>query len=654
MTRSATPVWIDQVSLMPDSFQANGGFRPDLLKAIADLKPTVIRWPGGSFVGNYHWKDTIGPQSKRVGKTGWDEVDPLSFGIDEFMGLCRRVGAEPIVVINTGPRNAPNERPRYIQDARDFVEYCNGPATSKWGRLRAANGHPSPYGVKYWEIDNEIWSMKPDDYVEALRQFVPAMKQIDPSIKTIACGSGDLGARWAEGDTAVIQHAAELVDYLSIHQYENPDHFADGPAKAEKFWNSLGEMIAKSKNPNLKLFMSEWNAQSTDWRTGLYAGGMLNAFEKSGLVTMATPALWLRHVTAPAWDNAFVNFDNRSWFPAPNYVVMKLYRDHFAPQLLQVNGDSSGLNVDAAKSADGKRLVVKLVNPSDAARDVSIELTGFTPGNPSLSIVAPDSLSARNTMEHRDTVHVFAGKVSIEGSSAKLSLPRWSVAVLELGSAAPSAPHDIHTTTVQPDLLTLLNGQPVRDPQTWWKQRRPEIMELLETNEYGHMPGGKIANKIAPKFRLDLIDRKALGGKAIRKQVTITFTGVKDSPKLHLLLYVPNNSSGSVPAFLALNFNGNHTVDADPGITLPEVWVRDPAAPRNGKSNEQIPHIHVRAEESQRGSAALSMAGRKDHRARLRAGNDLLRRHRTGFRRRHEIWRSPDVPEAKPDQGWSR
>ncbi len=91
-------------------------------------------------------------------------------------------------------------------------------------------------------------------------------------------------------------------------------------------------MIAKSANPNVKLYMSEWNAQSTDWRTGLYAGGFLNAAERNGdVLGMAGPALFLRHVSARAWDNAFVNFDHRRWFPAPNYVVMKLWRGHYAP-----------------------------------------------------------------------------------------------------------------------------------------------------------------------------------------------------------------------------------------------------------------------------------------------------------------------------------
>lgn len=598
VTRGPASLWIDQVSLMPDSFLTSGGFRPDLLKAMADLHPPVIRWPGGSFVANYHWKTSIGPQSKRVSKAPaqWDDLDPLSFGIDEFMSLCRRLGSEPIVVINTGAKDGNVDRAQYVQDARDFVEYCNGPATSKWGRVRASNGHPDPYNVKYWELDNEIWRMTPEDYVAALRQFIPAMKQVDPGIKTIACGSGGLGARWSEGDTAVIQQAADLVDYLSIHHYENPDHFADGPAKAEAFWNHLSGMIAQSKNPGMKLFMSEWNAQSTDWRTGLYAGGMLNAFEKSSVVTMATPALWLRHVTAPAWDNAFVNFDNRSWFPAPNYVVMKLYRDHFVPQLLSVEGDAPGVNANAAKSEDGRRVVVKLVNTSDAAREVSVELGGFTAGSAKVSLVAPERLEARNTLEHPNLLKVAAGKAGVAGSAVNVSLPRWSVGVVEVVSGA-AGPVKARPTVAQPDILTMRNGQPVQDPQTWWKARRPEVLELLETQEYGRMPGGKQAAKVTAKYRLDLIDRKALNGKAIRKQVTISFPGVKDSPKLHLLLYVPGKLIGTVPVVLGLNFNGNQTVDPDPGIDLPEIWVPDPNAPKG-------PRIKVRAPENTRGSAA--------------------------------------------------
>jgi alpha-N-arabinofuranosidase len=300
--------------------------------------------------------------------------------------------------------------------------------------VRAENGHPEPYNVKFWEIDNEVWRLKPDDYVSILKQFVPAMKKVDPSIVIIACGSGQLGRNWGDGDTAVITQAAELSDYLSVHHYESPAKYADGPAAAEKFWRSLGEKIAASRNAKMRLFVSEWNAQTTDWRTGLYAGGALNVFERcTGIVGMAAPALFLRHVSASGWDNAFINFDHRTWFPAPNYVVMKLWRDHYAPQRLEVVGEVSGLEVMATKSADGRKLYLKVVNPTDVAADVRVDLKGgFAPARTEMLLVAPDSLDARNSLDKPDAIAPAPGKVSRDGKTVRFAMPRWSAGVVTL------------------------------------------------------------------------------------------------------------------------------------------------------------------------------------------------------------------------------
>ena len=432
LARARSNVKLDQVSLMPDSWRANGGFRPDLTQAIAALHPPIIRWPGGSFVNNFRWKDSVGPQSRRVGKNGWDEWDPLAFGLDEFMTLTRKVGAEPVIVVWVGPRTQVDRAP-YVQDVLDLIEYCNGSAETTWGKVRAQNGHPQPYGVKYFELDNEVWSMPAAEYANVLAQFVPAMRKADPAIRTIAAGSGQLGTRWGEGDLAVIRSAAQYADYLSVHHYENADRFGEGPAAAENFWRSLAAEIAGSKNPRMKLFVSEWNAQSTDWRTGLYAGGILNAMERDPAVAMATPALFLRHVSAPAWDNALINFDQRSWFPAPNYVVMKMFREHYAPELLSITGSPGELNATATRSADGDRIVVKVVNPSahEVALDVAL-LGDFPLLAAGMKMVAPDSLEARNTLEKPDAVRVVDGKIERLGMKARVTMPRWSVAVITL------------------------------------------------------------------------------------------------------------------------------------------------------------------------------------------------------------------------------
>ena len=426
---------LDQVSLMADSSAATGGYRPDLLQAIADLRPPVIRWPGGSFTTHYRWKDAIGPQSKRgkYPRPMWEDQDVNSYGTDEFVAMCRKIGSEPLIVINLG-RSAPREqRPAYLQEACDWVEYCNGPATSTWGKVRAANGHPQPYQVKYWEIDNETWKLKPDDYASAVRDFVTAMKKIDPSIITIACGGGQLGRSWPH-DGVIIANCSDVADYLSVHHYEDPNRFAVGPAEAEKFWPSLGEKIAVAKNPRMKLYVSEWNAQSTDWRTGLYAGASLNVFERCGdHVGMAAPALFLRHVSATTkrWDNAFINFDHKGWFPAPNYVVMKLWRDHYAPLRVDLSGATAPLDAIATRTEDGRTVLLKVVNPTDRPVPVRLAVKApFVVADAALDLVTAPSLQARNTLADPHAVRATRGKAEIAGQEVRFELPPLTAAVL--------------------------------------------------------------------------------------------------------------------------------------------------------------------------------------------------------------------------------
>jgi alpha-N-arabinofuranosidase len=252
--KSKGKVWLDQVSLMAKSAKKVGGYRPDLLKAVADLKAPVIRWPGGCFASPYRWKDGIGPQHKRrvYPREIWDDLDINSYGTDEFIRMCKKIGAEPLIVVNIGTpgwNDNPNEQ-EFLQDALDWIEYCNGPATSKWGKVRAENGHRKPYNVKFWEIDNETWGMGVENYIAAIKKFAPAMKKADPTIKLAACGSGGFNLRW---NRSIIEGCAELIDYLSIHHYENPNNFAKGPFNYERFIRQTGELIAKSKNPNLKI-----------------------------------------------------------------------------------------------------------------------------------------------------------------------------------------------------------------------------------------------------------------------------------------------------------------------------------------------------------------------------------------------------------------
>jgi len=225
---------LDQVSLMGQDALAVGGFRPDLLDAVRGLRPPIIRWPGGCFASVYLWKDAVGPQHERriYPAYMWEDQDINSLGTDEYMTLCDQVGAEPLLVINTGLLDAGCGAPAqfrlashddYLPYALDWMEYCNGDASTRMGALRAAHGHPEPYGVVYWELDNETWAAGVEAYIVKVLEFAPVLRakaaELGAPVKIIACGGNRFDMAW---NRALIDACAPLIDYVSIHNYEEP------------------------------------------------------------------------------------------------------------------------------------------------------------------------------------------------------------------------------------------------------------------------------------------------------------------------------------------------------------------------------------------------------------------------------------------------
>ncbi len=455
-------VYLDQISMMGQDAINNDGFRPDLFNAIKDLRPPVIRWPGGYFAEYYRWKDGIGPQHQRgiYPLEAWNDQDVNSFGTDEFMTLCRRLNAEPIVVINIGHRLSPVPQAEYIEEAQHWVEYCNGPATSEWGAVRAANGLAEPYNVKYWEISNEIWLTRDaNTYVQFLKAFIPALKQVDPSIKIIACGSGSFDQAW---NRVILQNCADLIDYISTHHYEDIANYKTGVRNYDNFLKTLTNEIQSSSNPNIKIYMSEWNVwDGLDWRTGLYAGGMLNIFEKNGeTFQIGGPALFLRHSSATGWNNAFINFNNSSWFPATNYVVMKFWFDHFAPQYVRNLGQNADLNVVSTMSEDSQTLYIKVINTAVSAIPIRFEVRGeFQPKSVRVDQIAPPSLSAQNSMANPNAIKIERGDAQIDGQFVTMTIPALGAVIVtvsqdpnsKVGLNETDAIHDYRLYTNYPN-----------------------------------------------------------------------------------------------------------------------------------------------------------------------------------------------------------
>jgi alpha-L-arabinofuranosidase len=439
----ANDVNIDQISLFSASALATGGYRPDLLKAIQDLQPATIRWPGGSFANLYIWQNGIGPREKRRPHPleQWGDRDTYQFGTEEFMALCAKVKAEPIIVINTA---------RGVDDALHWLEYCLGDATTEYGKQRAANGHAAPYPLKMIEVDNEPWLlMKYPAYVDIVNKFGPAIRAKFPNLKLSIAGGYGYDTGPGEGDEAanrnwdprIITDAVKYMDILSPHYYNGicfPDDFAEDPYKYERYLKERGELLKKT-NPNAKIYVSEWNLTTkkygNDWHVGLYAGSILNAFERQGdMVTMSCPALFMRRQgVTTEWDNALINFDQKSWFPGANYVVMKLWRESYAPNLLAVDGPDHPLNFVAARSTDKQTVFLKAVNNDEKPVEAAVRLEGdLIPKTAAMQLIAPGDTQARNSLEKPDVIKPVAAAATVDGHTIKFTMPPFSASVVRV------------------------------------------------------------------------------------------------------------------------------------------------------------------------------------------------------------------------------
>lgn len=204
---------VQHIFLQPaDNIQ---GADPDIIRYLRDARLPLLRWPGGNFVSTYHWRDGVGPVDQRPTRPNmaWGAIEPNLFGTDEYMEFCRAVGCEPMICVDGGDGTP--------EEAAQWVEYCNGPADSPMGRLRAANGHPEPYHVKYWEVGNELWGnwqfhwTTPAGYLDRYQRFVPALLQADPNIKLLACG---IPVFWNQAwNDALIDGAAGQLRSITDH-----------------------------------------------------------------------------------------------------------------------------------------------------------------------------------------------------------------------------------------------------------------------------------------------------------------------------------------------------------------------------------------------------------------------------------------------------
>ena len=232
----------------PKSAHADeNGFRRDVLAALRKQRYTAMRYPGGNFASGYHWMDGVGPRAQRakVRELAWQSLEPNEFGTDEFVKMARMMDWTPMMTVNLGTGTP--------EEARNWVEYCNCPAGTKYADMRAANASVEPYDLKLWCLGNEMdgpWQIghvPADQYAIRAQQAAKMMKDTDPSIELVACGSCTTGLpSYMEWDRVVLEHIGPYAEYVSLHRYvgnENGDT-ADYLAVTNSIDQQIEEMDA--------------------------------------------------------------------------------------------------------------------------------------------------------------------------------------------------------------------------------------------------------------------------------------------------------------------------------------------------------------------------------------------------------------------------
>jgi alpha-N-arabinofuranosidase len=371
-------LWLDQVSLVPSD--AVDGVRSDVFQKIKALRPAFIRWPGGNVAQDYHWMWGIGPRDQRFTWTNlsWgNELEPSDFGTDEFVRLCRNVGAEPSVTVNVEGRGATTA------EAAAWVEYANGPASSRYGAMRAANGNPEPFKVKYWEVGNEIWGdwvrghSDANTYAQNFEHYAAAMSGVDPSIQLIAVGDNNM-----EWNRTVLKVAGPRIDYLAIHHYYgaaemggDPLNLMAHPLSYERFYKQVGDdMRELVPGRTIKLAINEWNTalplpRQHSMESALYAARLMNVFERSDIVAMSAVSDMVN-----GWSGGVIQASHDHVFVTPTYLVNELYNRRLGAKQLTARVSSPTfdttkegkgipyLDVVVSRSADGRQIFIKAIN----------------------------------------------------------------------------------------------------------------------------------------------------------------------------------------------------------------------------------------------------------------------------------------------------
>jgi alpha-L-arabinofuranosidase len=466
-------IWVGPDSPIPNV----RGIRSDVVQALRAIQVPNVRWPGGCFGDNYHWRNGIGPRAQRPATLNPDwggVIEPNSFGTEEYFDFLGQIGADAFISENVGSGT--------VQEAADWFEYMTSDKPTTLARQRAANGHPAPYKVKYLGLGNESWgcggAMSADHYVEEMKRFARYTRNYNPAQQTPAGAMKRIAVGWDSGTSdytdAVMKAWKDKVwswdvDGVSLHGYTIPnswekkgpsagfgeDEYAKGIKATLKMkdWIARQSAIMDKYDPDKKvgLYVDEWGIwtdpdpgtnpgflkQQNTLRDAILAALNLNLFMRNADRVRGANIAQMINVL-----QAMVLTDGPKMVLTPTYHVYRMYVPFHDATLVPVSFEPGTYayrdirlpQVDAVAARDSSgRLWLAMVNV-DANRPASVaaSFAGIAARSATGDLLTATTVDAHNSFDRPGAVapRPFAGRVS--GGAIRFDLPPKSVAVVQV------------------------------------------------------------------------------------------------------------------------------------------------------------------------------------------------------------------------------
>ena len=464
-------IWVGKKSPIPNI----NGLRKAAVDFLKELGVPVLRWPGGCYADDYHWRDGIGPAEKRPRhvNVNWGKyVEDNSFGTHEFIEFCRLIGAEPYFAANVGSGSP--------QEMRDWIEYCNFPKGSTLSDERAANGSPEPFRVKYWGVGNELWgcggNFRPEQAAEEFRRFATFARLIgDRDLYLVGCGPNGNDARWTRGFMDTLQ-GSRMPNGYSMHYYENgslpstqftPEamytQFNLFPRVEQAIIEQRTLLDSYDPGRNIGLFLDEWGVwdqlredskgrlwQQSTMRSAVAAALGLNIFNRQAdKLYMCNIAQLINVLQAVLLTDGP---EGKNCVRTTSYYAFMLFKPHRSKKAVRVEYDGDRLpmvpavrggrggqqpepppDLSMSASRQDAEMIVTLVNPRhDVDMEVDCAIRGASARQARAQILHDSNINAANSFDDPEHLTIKPHQAAMDRDRLRITLPAMSVVTVTL------------------------------------------------------------------------------------------------------------------------------------------------------------------------------------------------------------------------------